>query len=111
MVGVNAKGLQRYLCKSCGHTFSGIDGFTGRHFKPEVIVRALSMMMAVKMSPYEVCGQLKMENIICHYITIARWADHYSDIMCKYSSTLRVDAGYQWHVDELFFKIRGIYLL
>ena len=57
------KGLQRYLCKSCGHTFSGIGGFTGRHFKPEVIVRALSMM-AVKMSPSEVGGQLKMLFVI-----------------------------------------------
>ena len=57
--------VQRYLCKSCGHTFSGIDGFTGSHFKPKVIVRALSMMMAVKMFYYEVVGgQLKMLFVI-----------------------------------------------
>ena len=45
------------------------------------------------------------ENVICHYIVIAILKDHTLNILCRYSSTLRVDAGYQWHADDLYFKI------
>ena len=32
------------------------------------------------------------------------YAECYSGMMDKYANTLRVDAGFMWHVDELFFK-------
>ena len=102
---VRKKPVQRYLCKSCGKTFSGIDGFVGRHFDTDVIIRALSMA-AAKMSPDEARGQLKLEGIKINASTIHRWADCYSSMMCKYGDTLRVDAGYRWHIDEIFFKVR-----
>ena len=47
--------VQRYLCKSCGKTFSGIGGFVGWHFDADVIIRSLSMA-AAKLSPNEVRG-------------------------------------------------------
>ena len=46
------KPVQRYLCKSCGHTFSGIEGFVGRHFDADVIIKMLSLV-AAKLSPDE----------------------------------------------------------
>ena len=98
--------VQRYLCKACRRTASGIDGFRHRHFDAAVIVKALSMT-AAKMSPDEVRRQLKLNKIVVHSTTISKWSDYYSGIMCNYSATLRVDAGYQWHVDELFFKVLG----
>ena len=94
---------QRYMCKSCGKTFSGIDGFVGRHFDIDVIIKTLSMVGA-KMSPDEAREQLKLKGIKINASTIHRWADCYSNMMCRYASTLRVDAGYRWHVDEIFFK-------
>ena len=100
------KGLvQRHLCNSCGRTFSGKAGFKGRHFDETVIIKALSMM-ATKMSPEEVCTQLRLDGIVIDPSTIHRWTDHYSRIMILFSNTLRLDVGFQWHVDELHFKIR-----
>ena len=100
------KGLvQRHPCNSCGRTFSGKAGFKGRHFDETVIIKALSMM-ATKMSPEEVCTQLRLYGIVIDPSTIHRWTDHYSRIMILFSNTLRLDAGFQWHVDELHFKIR-----
>ena len=97
--------VQRYMCKVCGCTFSGIDGFRCRHFPADTVVRALCLM-ASSASPTGVCRQLKMEGIMIHSDTVAKWAKHYSQIMSEYSSTLRVDAGYQWHVDELYFGMK-----
>ena len=62
-------------------------------------------MAAAKMSSNEVRGQLKLVGIKVNASTIHRWSDCYSSIMCKYATVLRVDAGYRWHVDELFFKV------
>ena len=101
------KGLvQRYKCKSCSRTFSGIDGFRGRHIAAPIIAEAL-FMVATKMSGDEVRRALKLRGIYVHESTIAKWAEHYSRIMSEYSATLRVDAGHQWHIDELFVKICG----
>ncbi len=93
------------MCKKCGRTFSGIEGFKGRYFDASVIAKALSMM-ATKMSPEEVCVQLAMDEIIVNPSTIHRWTDKYSRIMLRFSSLLCLDAWFPWHVDELEFKIR-----
>ena len=98
--------VQRYLCMSCGRTFSGMDGFRGRHFDAGIIARALSMA-AARMSPAEVCRQMRLEGVAIHPATVYGWAAHYSSVMCRYSAALRVDAGHQWHVDELHFKVLG----
>ncbi len=42
------RSVRRYMCKKCGRTFSGMEGFKGRHFDA-LIAKALSMM-ATKMS-------------------------------------------------------------
>ena len=95
--------VQRYLRKSCGTTFSGIVGFTGRHYNSSIITRALSLV-AAKMVTYDVRKQLK--NKVFTYINPQfMWVECYSGLMRRYTDTLRVDARHPWHVDELFFKI------
>ena len=37
---------QRYMCRSCGKTFSGTDGFLGRHSPAWAVVVALSAVAA-----------------------------------------------------------------
>ena len=84
--------VQRHLCRSCGRTFSGIDGFVGRHFEAKVIIKALSMT-AIKLSSGEALVPLKIDGFEIHQSTVARWSDHYSGIIGRYSAVLRVDAG------------------
>ncbi len=98
--------VQRYLCRSCGRTFSGIDGFAGRHFEATVIIKAPSMT-AARMSPGEVRVQFKLDGIATHKDAISKWSDHYSGIIGGYSAALRVDAGHRRHVDEMLFGVRG----
>ena len=98
--------VQRHLCRSCGRTLSGIDGFVGRHFEAKIIIKALSMT-AIKLSSGEVLVPLKIDGFEIHPSTIARWSDHYSGIIGRYSAALRVDAGPRWHVSEMFFRVRG----
>ena len=42
---------QRYMCRSCGRTFSGTDGFRGRHSSAWAVVAALSAAVAAGLSP------------------------------------------------------------
>ena len=62
-------------------------------------------MVAAKLSPNEARQQLDLESIIIDVSTVHQWADCYSSMIGKYADTLRVYAGYRWHVDEIFFKI------
>ena len=62
-------------------------------------------MVAAKLSPDEALKQIDLEDIQISESTIHRWADCYSRMMSKYAAALRVDAGYRWHLDEIFFKI------
>ena len=102
------KGLvQRYLCRSCNKTFSGIAGFVGRHYDEATITDAL-FHVAMKLSTDEARKSLGFHGVAIHETTIQRWVDCYSEIMRKYAGTLCVDAGHQWHVDEIFFKIRNL---
>lgn len=98
--------VQRYRCRACGRTFSGIDGFAGRHFDAAVIVEALSLV-SIRMSAGEAGRHMRLRGAYVRQTTISLWARDYSRLMSGYSDTLRVDAGHQWHVDELFVKVFG----
>ncbi len=75
------------------------------YFDAFVIASELSTIMATKMSPEKVCVQFAMDEIIVNPSTIHRWTDEYSQIMLRFSSLLCLDTWFQWHVDELEFKI------
>ena len=97
---------QRYMCRSCGRTFSGIDGFRGRHSPAWAVVAALSMV-ATGLSPAQARDQLALLGITVHCSTISGWAGHYSGMMERYAAALRVHAGFRWHVDEVCIRILG----
>lgn len=97
---------QRYKCRGCGSTFSGTPGFRGRHYGPAVIVVVLSLV-ACGMSPGQARNHLANSGSGVTRRTIQRWVDHYSGIMEGYARTLRIDAGFRWHTDEIELKING----
>ena len=97
---------QRYMCRSCGTTFSGIDGFRGRHSPAWAVVVALSAV-AAGLSPVQARNQLALLGVTVHGDTVSGWVDHYSGVMGRYSAALRVPAGFRWHADEVCIRIRG----
>ena len=57
------------------------------------------------MPPEEVCVQFAMDEINVNPSTIHRWTDEYPRIMLRFSSLLCLDVWFQWHADELEFKM------
>ena len=97
---------QGYKCGGCDRTFSGTPGFRGRHYGPATIVVALSLV-ACGMSPEQARNHFANSGSGVTQRTIQRWVDHYSGIMEGYARTLRIDAGFRWHTDEIELKING----
>ena len=97
---------QRYMCRSCGRTFSGIDGFRGRHSPSWAVVLALSAV-AAGLSPVQARNHLALMGVTVHCDTVSGWVDHYSGMMGRYAATLRVPAGFRWHADEVCIRILG----
>ncbi len=97
---------QRYMCRSCGRTFSGIDGFRGRHSPARAAVIALSVA-AAGLSPARARNRPALLGVTVHCDTVSKWACHYSDMMGQYSAALRVPAGFRRHVDEACIRIPG----
>ena len=100
------KPTKRYICNKCGATTSGLDGFSGRHFDVMAIVTSLSMA-ACGMSPQRIMEHHKKSGICMDISTIKRWIAHYSGIANTYWNSLKIDAGYMWHIDEIEIMING----
>ena len=97
---------QRHMCKKCGKTFSGIPGFTGRHYSAHIIRRAPDDHVSGKSLGAVVRG-LGYDHIVVSRTTIYRWSKDYSRLLDKFMRTLRSIVGFKWHCDEIFHKICG----
>lgn len=100
------KKRQRYMCRDCGRTFSGMPGFKGRHFEPAVITRALHEA-ASGLSAYRTSRILRASGIGVDPATIHRWTVAYSRMVDGFAKSMRPRVGHRWHCDEIFFKILG----
>ena len=101
-----SQNVQRYRCRDCKRTFSGLAGFRGRDRAPNVITRALREV-AHGLSPKGVQSVMAGDGIRVHQSTIHRWSKDYADMMSEYSKSIRPWTGYRWHCDEIYLKIRG----
>ena len=98
--------IQRYLCRSCGRSFSGMPGFKGRHTDPKTIVRVLKAVVR-GLSCASAQSILADEGTVVHESTVYRWAAHYSAMMEGYARGIGPRTGHKWHCDEIYFRIRG----
>ena len=98
---------QRYLCKKCNRTFSGIPGFSGRHYSPSIIRRGLDDHVSGK-SLGAVARGLGYDHIVVSRTTIYRWSNDYSRLLDRFMRSLRPIVGLKWHCDEIFHKISGV---
>ncbi len=97
---------QRYICKRCGHTFSGTPGFKEKYFGYRVIARTLREYVS-GLSVHTVAYVLDGDDIKVHRSTVQRWIEEYSSLLWGVSLAIRPFVGYRWHCDEVFFKILG----
>ena len=96
--------IQRYLCRSCGSSFSGTPGFLGRQVDPGTVVRVLREV-AYGLSPASVQKILADEGAAVHPCTVYRWTAGY--MIERYVKTLRPMAGFKWHCDETYLRMFG----
>ena len=97
--------VSRYKCNGCGRRFTHNPGFVGRHHAPEVITDALQAC-ATGLSPRKVSEGLAKRGISVSGSTVHRWVCDYGRIIETFQKSGMV-VGYTWHVDEIYFRVRG----
>lgn len=104
-------GLQRYLCRECGHHFfidNGVD-FPRMRNKADVIAAAMNLYFE-GLSARKV--QKQMKSIFDQEIsqgTIWNWASKYSTLVAKYTRNLAPQLSGKIHHDETAIKVDGSY--
>jgi transposase-like protein len=101
------KGVQRYKCKECNCTFLENDNFDGMRTQKHVIAVAIGFYfdgMSVRKIQDQIRYIFKVE---VSQVTIHKWIIKYSNLVYDYVSSLKVEFGDNWHVDETAIKIKG----
>lgn len=104
--GKNKAGIQRYLCRKCGFRFVWTSDLPRRNFFSSVISFAVELYTSMRMrtSLRGIAVILKKAfNLVVSHETIRQWvldSEHDVEGNCTPSKT--------WHVDETYFKIKGV---
>lgn len=101
------RGIQYYLCRSCGRTFSGIDAPEGMRTPTQEIATALSMFYdGLSLTAI----QRQLQQIYLDYAetsTIYRWVVKYSKKASKVMKPYKAETGKVWVIDETVIELDG----
>ncbi|MCH8910300.1 MAG: IS6 family transposase [Chloroflexi bacterium] len=101
------KGVQRYLCQTCGRTFMDNGALPGMRISPEVIGAAVSMFYG-GLSIREVRNNLdQIFDVKPSKSTIYGWLIRYTKKAKKMIGDARPRVGDVWEADETVLKIGG----
>jgi len=101
------KGIQRYLCRSCGKTFMDNGALPGMRVPPEVIGAAVSMFYG-GLSIREVRSNLdQIFDVKPSKSTIYGWLIRYTKKARSLVGDVRPLVGDTWEADETVLKIGG----
>ena len=99
--------ISRYLCKSCGHRFTGRDGFQRRRAEPEKIALALDLYFR-GMSLRQIVEHFnQVYSLKISHQTVYRWLVHYSKLAADWMDSQNACVGERWHMDETVINING----
>jgi putative transposase len=99
--------VQRFLCRGCGHRFSGSNGFRKRRADPERIALALDLYFR-GLSLRKVAEHLaQVYDLRVSAMTIYRWLTHYSSLAAEWMNAQVTKVGEKWHVDETVVSVNG----
>jgi len=100
-------GVQRYKCKECGFRFLENDNFDRMRTQKHVIAVAMGFYfdgMSVRKIQEQIAYIFKVD---VSQVTIHNWITKYSNLVYDYTSSLKVEFGDKWHIDETAIKIKG----
>ncbi|MBI2856472.1 MAG: IS1/IS6 family transposase [Chloroflexi bacterium] len=104
--GTDRKGVQRFLCKSCGRTFVDNNAPPGMRFPTEVIASAINQF-------YESSSLHKIRRTLhldfgkeLEHTSILRWVVRYTRVAVKELGDIPVKVGSVWVADETVLKLK-----
>jgi transposase-like protein/DNA-directed RNA polymerase subunit M/transcription elongation factor TFIIS len=99
--------VKLYLCKACGHRFSGREGFQRRRTEPKTIALALDLYFR-GLSLRKVADHFEqVHGLKVSPMTIYRWVAHYGRLAAEWMDAQGATTGQRWHVDETVVKVDG----
>ncbi len=100
-------GKQTYFCKDCQHKFREPSLLKKVKFSPELITLCLDLYFS-GLSLRKVARNVSDHfNVDINYSTIYDWIQRYIPKISEYVNSLTPQLSNQWHVDELFVKMKG----
>ena len=99
-------GIQRFLCRTCGKTFSVNIGFERMRHSPQAITSAMQLYFSGE-SLRKTAESLKLIGTTVSYKTIENWITKYVTLMRIYVEKIIPNVGDTWRADELYVKVKG----
>jgi len=100
-------GKQTYFSKDCQHKFREPSLLKKVKFSPELIILCLDLYFS-GLSLRKVARNVSDHfNVDINYSTIYDWIQRYIPKISDYVNSLTPQLSNQWHVDELFVKMKG----
>ena len=96
----------RYVCRICGKKFTHSLGFVGRHYGEDTVTDVLQDV-AMNKSLTQAAQGLAKRNMFPDYSTVWRQTKQYGSLLKALSNLVASQAGYEWSVDELYYKSLG----
>lgn len=99
---------QRYLCKTCGRTFTVDDGFLGLHYPREVVTETLDLYYS-GLSLRGVAAFMR-RHCTCKpsYGAVYTWIHRFVAHVSKHLNRMCVEGSGFWSVDETVVKVKGV---
>ncbi|MGA8857021.1 MAG: DDE-type integrase/transposase/recombinase [Candidatus Bathyarchaeia archaeon] len=98
--------IQRFLCASCGRTFSVNLGFERMKHNPQAITTAMQLYFSGE-SLRNTAKSLRLLGVQVTHRTILNWIRKYVVLMQKYLDKITPQVSDTWRADEMFLKVKG----
>ena len=99
--------VARRLCRTCGATFTGREGYHKRRASPEMIAKALDLYFR-GVSLRQVADHFAQAyGLKVSRMTVYRWVVRYSQEASRWLKMQEVKVGEKWNVDETVVSVDG----
>jgi len=98
--------IQRFLCETCGKTFSINIGFERMKHNPQAITTAMQLYFSGE-SLRNTQKSLRLLGVEVSHQTVYNWIQKYVGLMERYIEKLKPKVSDTWRADELWMKFKG----